>query len=240
MGMKSLKRQEARQLMQEWINDSSCLPELDSYYEKMRCYLQQCYKKVKEEYSKDYDVDVHFGMHLYEFFEKESLFNMRTAADDGFWWYLSLKVVPDLVSYRWGKDNDAHFWKRSTKIWLKSLWWYIYLSWQGDEEKTLNVIESQNCSTDTILNLLDRSGKGYYVSTFRYIMYFYSKVSKQQLAEFNKNTVTERDNLFRVIMRIHTARTKVINPVLYGGGEKEYARSLFRQFNINIDIITEK
>ena len=58
-------------------------------------------------------------------------------------------------------------------------------------------------------------------------MYFYSRVTKIELSNFNKNTKTERDNLFRVIMRLHTARTKVINPSLYDGGEKEYARSLF-------------
>lgn len=234
MEMKSLKRPEAQQLMQEWIKNSSDLPEVDSYYESMRSYLQECYKKVKEQYTKDYDIDIHFGMYLYDYLSKESMFNMRTAADDGFWWYISLKVIPDIVSDRWGKDNEVHFWKRSTKIWGKSLWWYIYLSWQGDREKTLDVIESGNCTTDTILNLLDRSGKGYYISTYRYIMYFYSKVSKSELSEFNKNTKTERDNLFRVIMRLHTARTKVINPVLYDGGEKEYARSLFFKMGINV------
>lgn len=234
MAMKSLKRPEAKQLMLEWINNSTDLPEIDGYYELMRSYFQQCYKKVKEQYTKDYDVDIHFGMFIYDYFEKEPSFNMRIAADDGFWWYISLKVIPDIVSDRWGKENEVHFWKRSTKIWVKSLWWYIYLSWQGDIEKTLKVIESENCTTDTILNLLDRSGQGYYVSTYRYIMYFYSKVTKRELSEFNKSTATERDNLFRVIMRLHTARSRVINPVLYDGGEEEYAKSLFLDMQITI------
>jgi len=234
MNMKTLKRQEAQKLMFEWIKDSSCLPEVDSFYSEMRNELQNGYKEAKEKYSRDYDIDIHFGIYLYNYCEKISSFNMRTASDDGFWRYLSLKVVPDLVTDRWGNSNETHFWKRGSKIWLRTLWWYIYLSWQRNVEKTLDVIESPRFTTDTILNLIDRSGKGYYIDVYRHIMYFYSKVSKEELAEFNRNTATKSDSLFRVIMKLNTARTKVIEPALYTGGECEYVRSLFNDMEINI------
>ncbi|EES50930.1 hypothetical protein NE172_03610 [Clostridium botulinum] len=234
MSMKTLKRQEAQKLMVEWIKDSSCMPEVDSFYLKMRNELQNAYKDVKEKYSRDYEIDIHFGIYLYNYFEKIASFNMRTASDDGFWRYLSLKVVPDLVTDRWGKDNEAHFWKRGNKIWLRTLWWYIYLSWQENVQKTLDVIESPGFTTDTILNLIDRSGKGYYIGVYRNIMYLHSRVPKEKLAEFNRNTVTKADSLFRVIMKLNTARTKVIEPALYTGGEREYARSLFNDLGINV------
>lgn len=232
--MKTLKRQEAQKLMVEWIKDSSCLPEVDSFYLKMRTELQNVYKEVKKKYSRDYDIDIYFGIYLYNYLERISSFNMRTASDDGFWRYLSLKVVPDLVTERWAKDNEAHFWKRGNKIWLRTLWWYIYLSWQGNVQKTLEVIESPGFTTDTILNLIDRSGKGYYIGVYRNIVYFYSRVSKEDLAEFNRNTKTKADSLFRVIMKLNTARTKVIEPALYIGGEREYARSLFNDLGIKV------
>ncbi|MBU3217453.1 hypothetical protein LL033_05135 [Clostridium estertheticum] len=234
MSMKTLKRQEAQTLMVEWIRDSSCLPSVDDFYLEMRNELQNVYKEVKEKYSRDYDIDIHFGIYIYNYFENRSLFNMRTASDDGFWRYLSLKVVPDLVTDRWGKDNEAHFWKRGSKIWLRTLWWYIYLSWQGNVQKTLDVIESPGFTTDTILNLIDRSGKGYYIGVYRNIMYFHSRVSKGELAEFNRNTATKADSLFRVIMKLNTARTKVIEPALYIGGEGEYVRSLFKDLEISV------
>lgn len=43
---------------------------------------------------------------------------MRIALDNGFCRCLSLKVVPDLVTDRWEKDNEIHFLKRGTKVWL--------------------------------------------------------------------------------------------------------------------------
>lgn len=234
MSMKTLKRQESQKLMAEWIKDSSCLPEVDSFYLEIRNEFKKTYNEVKEKYSRDYDIDIHFGIYLYNYFENITSFNMRTASDDGFWRYLSLKVVPDLVTDRWGKNNEAHFWKRGSKIWLRTLWWYVHLSWQGNEQKTIDVIGSYGFSTDTILNLIDRSGKGYYIGVYRYIMYFHSRVPKAKLDEFNRKTVTKADSLFRVIMKLNTARVKVIEPTLYLGGEREYVQSLFNDMGINV------
>ena len=39
--------------------------------------------------------------------------------------------MPHIVADRWGDDNDDHFWKKNVRIWLRSIWWYVHLSW-GD------------------------------------------------------------------------------------------------------------
>ena len=38
---------------------------------------------------------------------------------------------------------------------------------------------------------------------------------------------TQQDDLFRIVMKLNTAKVMVVDPALYLGGEKEYVRSLF-------------
>lgn len=235
MIVKTLKRSESQIVMNEWIDNSAKLPDVDSEYLKIRNDLMKFNQNVRQKYSRDYDIDIHFGVYLYDYFKNLSGFNMRAAADDGFWRYLSLKVVPNIVTERWGKDNESHFWKRGTRIWLRAIWWYVHLSWQGDIDDTLSIIESPCFTTDTILNLVERAGrKGYYTNVYRYIMYFYSRVSQEELINFNKNTKKEADSLFRILMKLNTAKTMVIDPALSLGGEREYVRSLFLDLKISV------
>lgn len=240
MDIKTLNRGEAEKAMSEWISSFPQLPVLDNEYAVIRNDLSILFKKVadsayeKELKIQDYYTDVQFGMLLYMYLEKQSWFSLRVAADDGFWRYLSLKVIPDAVAVRWGKDNESHYWSIPRRIWLKQLWWYIYLSWNTDEISTRKIVESGNCSTDTILNLVERSGKkGTCIDAYRYIIYYYSVVPEDVLSGYNKKR--KKDDLFRVVMKLNTARMMVMEPALYAGGCKGYAKKLFIDAGIDID-----
>ena len=86
-------------------------------------------------------------------------FNLRAAANDDFWRYLSIKVIPDVVAERWGYENESHYWSKPARIWLRSIWWYVHLSWQGDMQTTAKVLEASCFTTDSILNLEERTGR---------------------------------------------------------------------------------
>lgn len=234
MVIKTLKRSEAHSAMEEWKNICPRLPEIDSEeYIRIRKDLSEFYRLLREKYSREYDIDVHFGINLYQYLWSLYGFSTRVAANDDFWRYLSVKVIPHIVAERWGKDNDEHFWRRSTRIWLGSIWWYIHLSWQGNIENTSKVLKSAGFDTDTILNLVERAGrKGYYTDVYRYIMYFYSRVPQDELIKYR--TDKKHRSLFRMIMKLNTARTMVIEPGLYLGGELEYVRSLYNDLNVGV------
>lgn len=62
----------------------------------------------------------------------------------------------------------------------------------------------------------------------------YSHIPQQVLDEYNKNTETQQDDLFRIVMKLNTAKVMVVDPALYLGGEKEYVRSLFMDAGVRV------
>ena len=240
MVIRSLNRSEAQNAMKEWILNYPALPEVDRDYLKIRNDIQIFNQKVRTEcpqeiVKKDYYIDAHVGILLYDYLWKQPGFNLRAAANDDFWRYLSVRVVPDVVAERWGKDNESHYWSKPARIWLRSIWWYVHLSWQGDAFTTMKVLEAPCFSTDSILNLEERTGRrGTFINVYRYIMYYYSHISKNTLDNFNKNTTTQQDDLFRIVMKLNTAKVMVIDPALYLGGEKEYVRALFMDAGVRV------
>lgn len=167
-----------------------------------------------------YKVDYIYGMKIYMLFIGKYGMSVRTAACDGVWRYLSLCVVPDIVEMRYGKDHPDRFWKKAKRIWLRVIWWYIYLSWQGDEEQTKRVLKDN--STDEILQLVDRCGRGgYRVDLYRAFM---KKYSEMDVSERRKNQI------FRKMMVLNTARVQVIEPGLVDGGEAKYVDDLCSYF----------
>ncbi len=240
MLMKTLNRSEAQNAMKDWILKYPSLPEVEGDYLKIRKDIQEFNQKVRCECQdnltkKDYYVDVHIGILLYDYFWRVPGFNLRVAANDDFWRYLSIKVIPDVVADRWEYDNESHYWSKPARIWLRSIWWYVHLSWQGDMETTTQVLESPCFTTDSILNLEERTGrKGTFISVYRYIMYYYSHIPQQVLDDFNKTTKEKQDDLFRIVMKLNTAKVMVVDPALYLGGEKEYVRSLFMDAGVRV------
>ncbi len=243
MKIKTLNRGESQTAMQEWIKNYPQMPPIDLETEIVRKDIQEISKKIRivaENNSTikkvDYYIDAHFGLELYEYLSKQKWFSMRVAADDGFWRFLSLKIVPDIIAQRWGKDNDSHYWSRSTRIWLRSIWWYVHLSWQGNLEATREVLECSHFTTDTILNFEERSGRnGTYVEVYRKIIYYYSKVNDSDIKINSRSKSQTSDDIFRIVMKLNTAKMLVVDPMLYKGGADEYAKKLFYDAGVIID-----
>lgn len=240
MIIKTLNRSEAQNAMKEWVLNYPSLPEVEGDYLKIRKDIQEFNQKVRSECpdsiaKKDYYIDAHIGILLYDYLWRVPGFNLRAAANDDFWRYLSIKVIPDVVAERWGYDNESHYWSKPARIGLRSIWWYVHLSWQGDMQTTAKVLEAPCFTTDSILNLEERTGrKGTFINVYRYIMYYYSHIPQQVLDEYNKNTETQQDDLFRIVMKLNTAKVMVVDPALYLGGEKEYVRSLFMDAGVRV------
>lgn len=240
MIIKTLNRSESQVAMKDWLANYPALPLVEGDYIKIRADIQSFYKKIKEEClndiaKKDYYIDTHMGILLYDYLWNQPGFNLRAAANDDFWRYLSIKVVPDVVAERWGKDNESHYWSKPARIWMRSIWWYVHLSWQGDMMATAQILEAPCFTTDSILNLGERTGRnGTFINVYRYIMYYYSKIPQDVLENYDKNTKSQSDGLFRIVMKLNTAKSVVIDPALYLGGEKEYVRTLFMDAGVRV------
>ena len=242
MIIKTINRGQAQEAMKIWVDNYPNLPDIEPELMQLRKDLQSINEKVRGEIQDnpeikktDYYIDYRFGLLLFDYLRNQKGFTLRVAANDGFWRYLSVKIVPDVVSQRWGKDNDSHFWSLPTRIWLRSIWWYTYLSWQGDLESTENVLSCRHFTTDTILNFEERTGrKGTHIETYRRIIKYYSKVPEEIIREYSKNN--KGDDIFRVIMKLNTAKMLVMDPSLYYGGAEAYVKSLFKDVGVDFDV----
>lgn len=222
------------------LNKSASEEQLNSFFMNRRIECEGPYSQLRDDFlavfndtlsllnidrneiqNKVYLFDLHFGIKIYSLLTDKYQFTPRQASEDGIWRFLSINVVPDLVNIRWG-DNPSRYWKEPRRIWLKSLWWYIFLSWQGSIESTIEVLEGN--TTDEIVQLVERSGRsGYRVELYRQIMRHYSTLD----AEKRKRST----DIFRKIMKLNTARTRVVEPSLSAGGVTEYVKELFLYFD---------
>ena len=160
----------------------------------------------------EYSFDLLFGLEVYEILKEDIGFTNRVATNDDVWRYLSVCVIPDIVHSRWSLNAD-HFYKISRRIWMKTIWWYIHLSWRGNKEDTYEILKDN--STDTILQLVERPGIGYYTEMYRELMLQYT------------NYEDKSRNLFRMVLKLNTARLLTISPELVEGGIPGYVSSLF-------------
>ncbi len=212
--------------MQNFI-DTQQLIKLSDSYNNIRNDLVNKFNSIiiTDVKRESYIQDVEFGLLIYEYFQDS--ISMRIAASDDFWRHLSVEVIPHIVAKRWGIDNEDRFWKKSRRIWLKQIWWYIYLTWGGTIEETKKILMSKNMNTDIILNLVERSGKkGYFVDVQRLIIKYYSNLS-------NYNGESLR-NIFRRVMILNTSKSLLIEPSLCLGGTEGYVKRLFLDLNIQI------
>ncbi len=240
MIIKTLTRGQAQDAMQNWVKNYPALPEIESDFNQLRVDIHSVNNTVREEIGNnselkrsDYYFDYRFGILLYEYLNRQKGFSLRVAANDGFWRFLSVIIAPDVVAQRWGKDNDSHFWSQPTRNWFRSIWWFVYLSWQGDIDSTNKVLSCSHFTTDTILNFEERTGrKGTNIEAYRQIIKCYAAVPEEVL---KKSRGKNSDDLFRVVMKLNTAKMLVLDPALYLGGEEAYAKSLFLDAGVNLD-----
>ena len=182
-----------------------------------------------EEKGKAYALDLSFAIKLHKTLSKYG-FSLRLASNDKVWMYLCVKVFPDIVYVRFSNKNSHqipidHYWKKSRRIYLKTLWWYIHLSWQEMDNvedsyhKTYDILK--NNSTDDILNLVERSGNdGYRVDVYRRIMTEYAETDLRKSVK----------QLLRKVMVLNTARTTLVEPALAEGGVNGYVKELYLYF----------
>ena len=208
-----------------WANN--IVGEYAPEYEELRNKIIPVYKTAKSVGA--YEVDLRIGLALYKEFNPNNGFTFVMASDDDIWRYLSCKVFPDITYERYptpekevrekgGHLNHKRFYSHTRRIWVKTLWWYIFLSWQGDEEKTYEVLK--DFGTDTISDFIERTGQGYRINLYRRLMLEYSSVE-------NKSS-----ELFNHIQKQNLVNCRTTEPALVKNAEKGYVDSLFQQLSI--------
>lgn len=168
----------------------------------------------KQNYS--YQIDCLFGLKFYKLMNEKYNMTIRIASNEKIWRYISVVIVPDIVEKRYGIGHPDRFWKKSNRIWLRCIWWYIHLSWQGSEKETFKILKDN--STDEILQLVDRCGRGgYRLGLYREIMRIYGEMDPIE---------RRKSQIFRRLMVLNTARIQVIEPGLVNGGETQYVKDM--------------
>lgn len=242
MQWKELSRGEACKALDQWQaiceTDTNGLDrmwaetaahELNSEYQRLREQLLDAYKRagsVAMQFSSDktaYLTDLRFGLELYRILDGLD-FTVRVATHDPVWIYIAVRVIPDVIADRYGKDSRRvqpdRYYAKTRRIYPKLLWWYVHLSLvttnagRPDYEATWNLLKGN--TTDEIVQIVDRSGRGYRVDVAREILRYYS----------NHRERLDNTSLRKALV-LHTARANLIEPELALGGVRGYVKGLF-------------
>lgn len=171
-----------------------------------------------------YLIDLNVGFAVYEFLSNEEKFTTIHANDDDVWRYISCAVIPDITYERYPnaaqgdlRINSKRFFAHTRRIWIKTLWWYIHLSWQGDRNSTFEILK--DFGTDTISDFIERPGrgKGYRIPLFRAMVNGYSRVD-------NKSA-----DLFNSISKLNLVKCKTLEPALTQNKEHGYIEELLQE-----------
>ncbi len=223
------------QYTENLVNPSGNLPK---EYRNLRIELVKAFKQAQKQAiqtdrkKKQYLTDLYFGGKLFEILKKRGM-NVRYASSPRVWTYIAVEVIPDLVFERFGESEykksgtfrlhtDRYF-KKEARIYPRTLWWYIYLSMQydftGNEDLALTVDLLKDNGTDTIVQLVERTGReGYRVAMARKLMKYYSEDAGFGEGEFRKAMV------------LNSAWTQTVEPALTEGGDERYVKELFSYF----------
>lgn len=193
----------------------------DDAYAAFRETLLSCFKDALTETDgkMNYLLDLRVGLCLYELMQLGANFSIIDANDDDIWRYISVKIMPDITYLRYPdpakgdiRINSKRFYRGTRRIWLKTLWWYIYLSWQGSKSDTFEVLKDN--AIDNINKLIETPGKGYRLETYRSMMRAYSKAGPHKVKEF------------AAITKLNNAKCISVEPELVYGGVNEYTKQL--------------
>ena len=170
-----------------------------------------------------YPIDVEVGLDVYDYLSRNG-FTAVEASDDDIWRFISIKVFPDLTYLRYpdpeketreqgGRINRKRFFSHTRRIWIKTLWWYVHLSWQGSVNATRAVLADNGANI--ISHFIETPGKGYRVDLYRTLMRYYA------------DREDKGDKLFRSVAKLNGAECRNIEPALLPGGVAEYCHVLF-------------
>lgn len=216
-----LNNTDKEELFQNIINNNFIL-DLDVGDLKIRNDVIQTIEKHEFEKKDKYVYDVNMGYALFIALNNNGI-KQRQLFDKNFWEYLSIKILPDYVKERYQLDRYRYFVEKGlNRVWLYTIWWYFYLSFNGEAEKTRFMLLTKNFSTDTILNMVDRKGEGYNVLLYRKIIEAYSKLVIDQ-----KVVGRNAQEVFRFIMILNTSHVGIIEPAYYKDGIDGYVKYLF-------------
>ena len=238
--IKTLSRDDARKIITEYDNYDDIafsdlvkhwenydpVSEYDDSYIDFRKEISDVFRNTLEENEGkvNYLLDLNVGLKLYSLLPTGKGFTVVQANDDDFWRYISVKVIPDLTYLRYpkpekstvesgGRLNHKRFYAHTRRIWIKTLWWYVYLSWQGSEKKTYDVLKDN--TVDNINKLIETPGRGYRLPLYRAMMAEYAA------------TGPHMGNEFAAFTKMNNAKCVLVEPALTSGGERGYAHRLF-------------
>lgn len=198
--------------------------ETDPLYSTFRNTLLESFKNalIETDGKLNYLLDLRVGICLYQLMPIGSDFSIISANDDDIWRYISVKVMPDITYLRYPdpakgdiRINSKRFYRGTRRIWLKTLWWYVHLSWQGSAEKTFAVLKEN--ATDNINKLIETPGKGYRLNLYRTIVREYSETAPHKAKDF------------AAITKLNNVKCMSVEPELIHGGENEYAKQLISE-----------
>ncbi len=217
----------------------------DPAYASIRAAVVDEFKKVLADNDNkiNYDLDLKTAIKLYELLNAKTGFDIIKANDDDIWRYITLCVMPDITFIRYPnlqadvnilreyipdliytnfkteknsvRIKKKRFYSHTRRIWLKTLWWYVYLGWQGNSAKTYAVM--RNNGTNIIGHFIERPGRGYREKLFRSMLYVYSMLPENY----------QKDKTFTAAAKLNLAKCVTVEPELTEGGEQKYSESLF-------------
>jgi len=211
-------------LVKHWKANDVSASAFDPAYEEFRKELVSVFNDTLAETGgkMNYLLDLRVGIKLYQLMPLGKDFTVIQANDDDIWRYISVKVMPDITYLRYPNPekgsiriNQKRFYSHTRRIWLKTLWWYIHLSWQGDESKTFEVLRDNG--VDNINKLIETPGRGYRIPLFRSMMLEYYKTSPHKVKDFAAFT------------KLNNAKCVSVEPVLTSGGVAVYAQKLLAE-----------
>lgn len=203
---------------------------ISSAYASLRTSLVASFKNAIVECEggpSDAIVDVRVGLRLYQLLN-DAGFTLANANNDDVWRYISMIVFPDITYCRYpkpakgdGRINSKRFYAHTRRIWLKTLWWYVYLAWQGSETTTWNVLK--NNGSNIISHFIERPGRGYRVQLFRGMMLAYSRQPDR----------VRTDKLFRALTKMNVVKCRTMEPELAVGGSERYSDEIIKSFDFS-------
>lgn len=240
--LKTLKKERAKEMIAQYeqeyedLVDAWSRHEVDapSEYSDFRDALLSAFKSVTKKNGDNhykYQIDLAVGLELYEQLFPGNGFTNDKANNDDIWRYISVVVMPDITYMRYPKPEDAvrndggrlnhkRFFSDKRRIWLKTLWWYIHLSWQGGRDATYDVLKDN--AADDINKLIETPGKGYRLEVYRKLMHVYG-------TQLSKELKTSKYGFFAKMTQLNNAKCVSIEPVFYDGGIDKYATDLLEE-----------